>query len=561
MRKTIHAALARGLPIALIAAALLAAEAQGAETEAQSGATRAAEQRPMAPGAGFGDPAGSQRVRALQLHLRRAGEDPGPIDGLFGPLTEAAVRSFQAAQGLAADGLVGPLTSAELRRRAALIAAGAGYGDPNGSRRVRALQLHLRRAGEDPGPIDGLFGPLTEAAVRSFQAAQGLAADGLVGRATRLALAQRATGEQARRASASPESDTQTPERPASARSDRGQGAEASRAEQTRPAPERAAAKPNAQPTPRSPVGGRRGIGPGADEVGSGLAAWMVIVALALVTGTGLLVLRTWPPRRSTNASVYYRPATRRRPPEPPPSRPAPAPPQNGSGKVPMLGYAIVSGREESVDRGEASRQAEAIAAECTRRGLELLELVREREPQDRSGLERPGLSYACARIQAGVARGLVVSELSRLGRSAAERSEVVDWFLASRSRLVAVAQGFDTDQLEDRLIAWILFHVSSRERERLGERKQSGLRVAPAAGPSAVADDRELCERIVHMRAEGMTLQAIADRLNEEGVRTVRGGAMWRPSSVRGAFAYKHGRRPGVGSPPATDEAPGREH
>jgi Recombinase len=38
---------------------------------------------------------------------------------------------------------------------------------------------------------------------------------------------------------------------------------------------------------------------------------------------------------------------------------------------------------------------------------------------------------------------------------------------------------------------------------------------------------------RIAAMRAEGMTLQAIADVLNEEGVSTPRGGK-WRPSSVQ---------------------------
>ena len=45
-------------------------------------------------------------------------------------------------------------------------------------------------------------------------------------------------------------------------------------------------------------------------------------------------------------------------------------------------------------------------------------------------------------------------------------------------------------------------------------------------------------------MRAEGMTLQAIADRLNEEGVPTVRGGAKWRHSSIQVAAGYRR-RRP----------------
>ena len=41
------------------------------------------------------------------------------------------------------------------------------------------------------------------------------------------------------------------------------------------------------------------------------------------------------------------------------------------------------------------------------------------------------------------------------------------------------------------------------------------------------------------------MTLRAIADVLNEEGVPTVRGGARWRPSSIHAATGY---RRPSTG-------------
>ena len=68
----------------------------------------------LARGAGYWSQAGSQPVRELQRSLRRLGERPGPVDGLFGPLTEGAVERFQQAHGLATDGVVGPQTKTRL---------------------------------------------------------------------------------------------------------------------------------------------------------------------------------------------------------------------------------------------------------------------------------------------------------------------------------------------------------------------------------------------------------------------------------------------------------------
>ncbi len=49
-------------------------------------------------------------VELLQLALTRAGYNPGPIDGVFGGRTLAAVQNFQRDMGLVPDGIVGPLT-------------------------------------------------------------------------------------------------------------------------------------------------------------------------------------------------------------------------------------------------------------------------------------------------------------------------------------------------------------------------------------------------------------------------------------------------------------------
>src|SRR5215510_3760491 len=57
--------------------------------------------------------AGSE-VAKLQAQLQELGFNPGPIDGRFGPATEAPVRAFLKSAGLLADGIAGPRTQGAL---------------------------------------------------------------------------------------------------------------------------------------------------------------------------------------------------------------------------------------------------------------------------------------------------------------------------------------------------------------------------------------------------------------------------------------------------------------
>ena len=63
--------------------------------------------------------------------------------------------------------------------------------DPRRLRRVRALQDQLIWLGFDPGPVDGRYGPWTTNAVKRFQLANDLEADGVVGAVTAEALRAR----------------------------------------------------------------------------------------------------------------------------------------------------------------------------------------------------------------------------------------------------------------------------------------------------------------------------------------------------------------------------------
>ena len=202
----------------------------------------------------------------------------------------------------------------------------------------------------------------------------------------------------------------------------------------------------------------------------------------------------------------------------------------------PVIGYITI-----------AEDGAEAIDALCQRAGWRLLEIVRDRETATRTS-QRPGLNYALRKISAGEAQTLVISNMERLSRSIVELGALMDLFRDGEAVLIGLDLGVDTSTAEGRRVAEVLGTLGAWQRERIAQRTRMGIEEARATrgsvGRPAIKDQPRLAERIKEMRGSGMTLQAIADALNAEGVPTARGGALWRPSSVQTALGYQRPRR-----------------
>ncbi|MEM8705734.1 MAG: peptidoglycan-binding protein [Actinomycetota bacterium] len=145
-----------------------------------------------------GDEGGA--IRDLHRRLAAAGFPATGDPDLYDADTVTAVRAFQATRRLIEDGECGKQTWA------ALIEADHRLGDRMLYLRspmtrgddVTDLQQRLGSLGFDAGYVDGIFGPDTEAALRNFQANQGVTPDGVVGPDTVMALgrlAGRRSGE------------------------------------------------------------------------------------------------------------------------------------------------------------------------------------------------------------------------------------------------------------------------------------------------------------------------------------------------------------------------------
>jgi peptidoglycan hydrolase-like protein with peptidoglycan-binding domain len=113
-------------------------------------------------------PQPSPEVRDAQRRLQAQGFYDGPLDGLWGPSTQAAVEEFQRSRGLPVTAELDNPTRHAMRHVASVPMT---LSDPTD---VRTVQNRLRQLHYYDGPADGVWGRDTQAAVERFQQSRGL---------------------------------------------------------------------------------------------------------------------------------------------------------------------------------------------------------------------------------------------------------------------------------------------------------------------------------------------------------------------------------------------------
>jgi peptidoglycan hydrolase-like protein with peptidoglycan-binding domain len=142
----------------------------------------------------------ADEIRLIQVRLKDAGFDVGPVDGVIGSKTKSALLRFQSGctmvkewsatlenQVQTSDRMPSPMSASEkqlqpapskaspatesVRDEAGKMNAAA---DKSPSREeIRLLQAQLKSAGFDPGPFDGMLGPKTKSALQQYRTAYG----------------------------------------------------------------------------------------------------------------------------------------------------------------------------------------------------------------------------------------------------------------------------------------------------------------------------------------------------------------------------------------------------
>jgi site-specific DNA recombinase len=209
------------------------------------------------------------------------------------------------------------------------------------------------------------------------------------------------------------------------------------------------------------------------------------------------------------------------------------------------VGYIRVSSEEQASSGFGLTTQEAAIRAFAASQGYELLEVVAD---PGVSGATKPGEREGFRRIvemaEQGAFSVLLVWKFDRLARQIVYAVTVANDLQEQHGvQLRSVIEPIDTATPMGRTVFAILAGMAEQERQVITERTFLGRREKAARGGFAggaaplgykkdrqggLVEDQESADtvrRIFAMKEEGATFQAIANRLNSEGIATARGG------------------------------------
>jgi len=162
--------------------------------------------------------------------------------------------------------------------------------------------------------------------------------------------------------------------------------------------------------------------------------------------------------------------------------------------------------------------------------------------------LNRLGLQKALEILDSGLADALIIFKLDRLTRNVSDWNSLIADYFTSKA-LLSVSDQIDTRTAGGRLCLNVLMSMAQWEREAIGERTSTALRHKQAQGEHVgspaygfkmlgkklvrVDSESEAIAFIQQLKLDGLSLQAIADHLNLENIRTKRDGK-WYPTTIK---------------------------
>ncbi len=217
------------------------------------------------------------------------------------------------------------------------------------------------------------------------------------------------------------------------------------------------------------------------------------------------------------------------------------------------IGYIRLYSDERAIERISFDAQADKIWAYANLNGFELVDIFYD----DRSGndTECDGLKQSLSMLDIGVVSALIVYKLDCLSSNVLNVLDLISEIESYRASLHSIVEKLDTQSDLGQFFVSISATLNQLESSRVSERtilamaskkKQGQHCGSPAYGYQMVdkkllphPSESHVVALIDTMKADGATLQMIADELNKQGISTKR-NSKWQPTQVSRVLASK---------------------
>jgi DNA invertase Pin-like site-specific DNA recombinase len=203
--------------------------------------------------------------------------------------------------------------------------------------------------------------------------------------------------------------------------------------------------------------------------------------------------------------------------------------------KLTMIGYTRVSTTGQADNGHSLPAQRAAIQAAADQRGWEI---IWANDAASGKSMERPGMEYALSLLKSGQAQGIVASKLDRISRSVLDFASLLEQAQREEWNIVLLDNGLDLSTPYGRLAVGILMQFAQFEREMISARTKDALAAAKkekgiVPGPRSKVPEN-VTQTILRLKAQGMTLGAMANELTQQGVPLPSGKqGVWAPVQV----------------------------
>lgn len=204
------------------------------------------------------------------------------------------------------------------------------------------------------------------------------------------------------------------------------------------------------------------------------------------------------------------------------------------------IGYCRVSTTEQAQQGVSLKAQRSRIKAYCQSHDLDLSSIHADEGISGRRQGNRPALNEALREVCDSNGT-LICYSLSRLARSTRDALDISQRIQRAGAKLVLLTERVDTRSPAGKLFFVLLAALAEFESQVIGERTRMALAYKRERGerwsgqpPFGFAfkkgklhpkkSEQEIIRRIRRLRRQGLTYRAIADRLNEDGIRNRNG-------------------------------------